>query len=227
MWLCVSRVERLAHDAIPVKGTLNLHRWRRLHRDECGGAYTLSYVMVIPFLMLIICLIVESCLMLSAKLGTVYAAYAGARAASVWSSATDWNQAQDRIEKAAIQAMVPFASGSASNSGSPPEFAEEYQTAYDSWATNPVSANYVRSKLANAASQLTVRVVDRPARWDSDIEVKVKYNFPFHVPGVGQLLGQASGSGGYVFPLTSTAIVPNDGPQNATQDLGIGYGKQQ
>ncbi len=75
------------------------------HRDEDGGAYTLSYVMTIPFLMLLVALIVESTLMMTAKVGTVYSAYAAARTACVWSSAADWPDTQDRIERAATQAM--------------------------------------------------------------------------------------------------------------------------
>ena len=89
----------------------------RLVRDEEGGAYTLSYVMVVPIIMLLMCLIVETTLMLSAKLGTVYAAFAGARVASVWSSAADWDRAEQRIEQAAIKAFVPFASGSSTGAG--------------------------------------------------------------------------------------------------------------
>ena len=65
---------------------------RRLAVEEDGAAYTLSYVMVIPVYALLICLIIETCLMLTAKLGTVYAGYAAARSASVWSSATTWKK---------------------------------------------------------------------------------------------------------------------------------------
>ena len=75
---------------------------RRLANDEDGAAYTLSYVMVIPVYALLICLIIESVLMLTAKLGTVYAAYAAARTASVWSSATTWEKTMEKAKKAAF-----------------------------------------------------------------------------------------------------------------------------
>ena len=62
---------------------LRTTRWieqsHRFHRDEDGGAYTLSYVMVIPLLMMLIALIVESALMMSATLGPHYAANAPVR----------------------------------------------------------------------------------------------------------------------------------------------------
>ena len=60
----------------------------RFLRDEEGAAYSLSFVMVIPIFALMICLIIEGALIMTAKLGTVYAAFAAARTASVWSSHT-------------------------------------------------------------------------------------------------------------------------------------------
>ncbi len=69
---------------------------RQLVFDEDGAAYTLSYVMVIPVYALLICLIIESVLMMTAKLGTVYAAFAAARTASVWSSATTWEKTMEQ-----------------------------------------------------------------------------------------------------------------------------------
>src|SRR6185437_5924062 len=84
---------------------------RHFIADENGAAYTLSYVMVIPVYAILICMIIETVLMLSAKLGTVYAAYSAARTASVWSSATTWDKTLAKAKQAAVQSMVPFASG--------------------------------------------------------------------------------------------------------------------
>ena len=55
-----------------------------LHKDERGGAYTLSYVMVIPIYLIAFCFVVETTFMLIAKLGTNYASFAAARTAIVW-----------------------------------------------------------------------------------------------------------------------------------------------
>src|SRR6188768_3186348 len=84
---------------------------RRLVADEDGAAYTLSYVMVIPVYALFICMMIESVLFLTAKLGTVYSAFAAARTASVWSSATTWDKAMEKAQLAAVRSMTPFASG--------------------------------------------------------------------------------------------------------------------
>lgn len=200
---------------------------QRLALDEDGGAYTLSYVMVVPFVMLFMCLIVETTLMLSAKLGTVYAGFAGARVATVWSSATSWDNAEDRIEQAAIKAFVPFASGSVTRSNGTSDVEADmdaYYESYSEYVDDPVSEAYVRKKYANAASSLTITTDGPPENWDSDITVTVKYECPFRIPGIGRLLGEKGSDGGYYFPLSSKVTLINNGPQNDTQKLGIGYG---
>lgn len=199
--------------------------FKRIACDEDGGAYTLSYVMVVPFVMLFMCLVIESTLMLSAKLGTVYSAYAGARVASVWSSATSWERAQTRIEQAAIQSFVPFASGSAGKMDEAGDVDHQrYYESYSDFVDDPTSSAYVRKKYRNAQSSLTITTDGPPSNWNSDITVTVTYDFPFRVPGIARLLGERGSDGEYYFPLTSRITLQNDGPQNDTQDLGIGYG---
>lgn len=203
-------------------------RCRALVRDEDGGAYTLSYVMVIPILMLLVCVIVETTLMMSAKVGTVYAAYSGARTAVVWSSASqNWSAAEDRIEHAAIKSFVPFAGGSGTKSnGAEPAELSEYVRAYTAFAKNdPVSESYVKNKYRNASERLTVTTNGPPRSADGDIEVTVEYRFKFNIPGIGKLLGEQGEDGDYYFLLESTAKLQNEGPKNSRQELGIGYGK--
>ena len=195
-----------------------------LVRNEDGGAYTLSYVMVIPILMLLICVIVETTLMMSAKIGTVYAAYSGARTAIVWSSASDnWPEAKTKIQQAAVQSFVPFASGMGS-SGSVPAEASAYVDSYSSFVDDAEAESYLRKKYANAANRLKVTVGGPPESHDSEIKVTVEYRFRFNIPGIGRLLGEQDGDG-YSFPLRSTATLQNEGPKNEQQDLGIGYGQ--
>ena len=195
-----------------------------LLRDEGGAAYTLSYVMVIPILMLLTCVIVETTLMMSAKIGTSYSAYSGARTAIVWSSAADsWSDVEEKIERAAIQSFVPFASGMGKNS-SAPNRANDYVASYTSFADKSVSENYVRSKYANAVDRLKVTTDGAPSSHDSDIRVTVEYRFRFNIPGIGKLIGEKD-EDGYSFPLRSSATLQNEGPKNEQQTMGIGYGK--
>jgi hypothetical protein len=214
-----------------------VRRWlvagRRFARSEDGAAYTLSYVMVVPVYALLICLIIESCLMMTAKLGTVYAAYAAARSASVWSAHTTWDKAKKRAEKAAFTAMTPFASGTQqSQTGLPPIPSLDsgaYIGAYHLFAKKAVSDRYLLAKYDYATRHVRVRIDGPPATWNADITAKVTYDFPFNVPGIGMLLGRRE-QGRYYFSLTSQATVPNEGPQNegntnTTNSIGIGYGQ--
>ncbi len=196
----------------------------KLLLQEDGGAYTLSYVMVIPILMLLICVIVETTLMMCAKIGTTYSAYSGARTAIVWSLATDsWSDAENKIKDAAVQSFVPFASGMGAK-GSAPSNADDYIDSYSNFADDPVSKSYISSKYANAASRLKVTTSGKPSSHNSDISVTVEYGFRFNIPGIGKLIGEKDGDG-YFFPLKSTATLQNEGPKNSQQNLGIGYGK--
>ena len=204
---------------------MNWQALTRIVTDEEGGAYTLSYVMVVPFVMLFMCLVVETTLMMSAKVGTLYAAYAGARVGSVWSSATDWQSAEERIEFAAIKAFVPFASGSSDGEGATVADADRYFASYSDYVDEPVSEKYIHKKYANASNKLKVKTNGPPSQWDSEIRVTVTYESPFRVPGIGKLLGADGGEGRYYFPVESSVTLQNDGPQNASQDLGIGYGR--
>jgi Flp pilus assembly protein TadG len=210
---------------------------RHLALDEDGAAYTLSYVMVIPMYALLICTIVEMTLMLTSKLGTVYAAYAAARSASVWSSATEWEKVQEKAKRAAIQAMVPFASGTQPLANTvltgtlPDDIADAtvdagfYWGAYQLYAKRPVPTEYLTNKYVYATVQTEVEIEGPPEKWDDDIKVKVKYKFPFNVPGVGRIIGKPGIDGRYYFTIESTVSIPNEGTQNDDNSIGIGYGK--
>ncbi len=198
----------------------------RCWRGEEGGAYTLSYVMVVPLLMLLTCGMVETTLMMSAKLGTVVAAYSAARTVLVWTSLdADWDRTRARMEQAAVKSMVPFASGSAGTSD-PREMeqATAYAAAYAQFVDAPVSADYVKAKCRSAASNTSVEINAAPDQWNSDLQVTVKYRFPFRLPGMGRVLGTRGTDGDFYCELESQVVLQNDGPQNEQQVLGIGYG---
>jgi Flp pilus assembly protein TadG len=192
--------------------------------DEEGGAYTLSYVMVIPILMLLICLTIETTLLMSAKVGTSWSAYASARTAIVWASATEnWSDAENKIEEAAVQAFVPFSTGMGAK-GTAPDRATDYAKSYAEFADKPAASAYIKNKYANANERLKVTINGgKPASHDADITVTVEYRFRFNIPGIGKLIGEKDGDG-YSFPVKSTATLQNEGPKNDQQALGIGYG---
>jgi len=202
---------------------------RRFFAEEDGAAYTLSYVMVIPVYAILICLIIETVLMLSAKLGTVYAAYSAARTASVWSSASTWDKTLVKSKQAAVQSMVPFASGMQPAAMSVPAAGDAaksaaYVAAYNTFAKDPVSAKYMLAKYGYATRHMTVTIDGPPTKWNAEIKAKVTYDFPFNVPGIGRILGRRGDDGRTYFSITSEASVPNEGPQDDRKTIGIGYG---
>ncbi len=96
--------------------------WQKLRQvlgnDEEGASYALAYVLTFPIYLLLISLMIEASLILIVKFGTVHAAYAAARAATVWrpiardpgARPEDQEVAQKKIQDAAILAITPFAS---------------------------------------------------------------------------------------------------------------------
>jgi len=219
---------------LPYSNTPNRRggRWHSLRRfadDEEGAAYSLSFVMVIPIYALLICLIIEAALILSAKLGTVYAAYAAARTASVWSSHTTWEKTMEKSQRSALKTMVPFASGTQGFLASAPTSKDTiangliYWGAYKAYAKNPESNKYVAAKYGYASRNVKVTIDGPPAKSDTPITAKVTYQFPFNIPGIARLIGD-KGPDGYFFNISSTATIPNEGPQDDRKTIGIGYG---
>jgi Flp pilus assembly protein TadG len=213
----------------PKRRDRNRHSLRRFAADEEGAAYSLSFVMVIPIFALLICLIIEGALILTAKLGTVYAAFAAARTASVWSSHTTWEQTMEKSQRAAFKTMVPFASGTQGFRASVPTDADTvakglvYWGAYKAYAKNPESDKYLAAKYGYASRNVKVTIEGPPKKSDTPITAKVTYQFPFNIPGIARILGD-KGPDGYYFNISSTATIPNEGPQDDRKTIGIGYG---
>ncbi len=136
-------------------------RWLAVEED--GAAYTLSYVMVIPTYALLLCMIIESVLMLVAKLGTEYSAFAAARTASVWSSATTWEKAMEKAKAAATKSMTPFASGTHGGLTKAVSVdALAYVAAYEAYGKHSISEKYLLSKYGYARSTSRSRSMARP-----------------------------------------------------------------
>lgn len=198
-------------------------RLRRLLRREEGAGYTLSFVMIVPLYVLLMCMVFETSLMLVAKIGTIYSAYSGARSAIVWSSAaTGAGAARTKVEQAAKKSFVPFASSTA-GTGNITYRERQYILAYEDYDDDPVSRGYLKKKYRFAQQHLSVDY-QPPASWDQDVTVRVRYNFPFTVSAIARLFSEKSADGKYYYVIESLATLQNEGPQNAAQTLGIPYG---
>jgi hypothetical protein len=204
-------------------------RWCHFFRmagDEEGAAYALSYVMVVPLYFIFVCLVVESSNILITKVGTVYAAYAGARTAIVWDSATTASDVRQRTIASARQAFVPFATGIRTNGASVPALTSEqrkYLNAYEDYVSgNGVSRGNMETKLNNTREELSVEYLP-PVDWADDAEVKVTYRFRFHVPVIGHALGTRDADGYRYFSIRTSVKLQNEGPQNDSKRMGISY----
>ncbi|MEQ8789197.1 MAG: hypothetical protein RIC55_22985 [Pirellulaceae bacterium] len=210
---------------------LSLAELRRLWRCEKGAAYSLSYVMVVPFYLIFVCLVIESTHILVAKIGTVYSAYAGARAGIVWYSSTTPGDAKSRVVEAAQQAFVPFASGTGPDQQNVTENNasyrhRQYMKAYRRFVDDPAAARYVMAKYdyTEQALEVTDDVAGaRPAKWDDDITVEVKYRFRFNVPIIAQIIGTRGADGHYYYNIVSRIALQSEAPMNDKQELGISY----
>ena len=57
---------------------------RELHRDQCGGVQSLSFVLTVPLFIFIMLFIVQLSQITIGQIGVEYAAFAAARSAIVW-----------------------------------------------------------------------------------------------------------------------------------------------
>jgi len=214
---------------------------KHLMADESGAVYVLSVVMVLPIYILLICIILETTLMLVVKLGTSYSAFSAARAAIVWdiSETLPGNSGRPtapgnsqrmslKAAKAARLAMVPFASGSPLHSDQKDNEARDYVEAFHRWAPKARAKDPYLSRKYNYAVQATQANIqrDEPDNPSGLLKATVTYEYPFQIAAVGRLFGASRSSTGravLVYPITSTCLLPSEAPRNPERSLGIDY----
>jgi len=222
----------------------------RFHRDTRGAAYSLSFIMVLPFLIFLIALIIETTFMLVAKIGTMQAAFAAARTASVWTTQDTHSPGEfsskthAKAKQAAIVAMVPYASGY-TNSSTHQKDAEKYLKIYEAFNNMSSTANkssrslfwehfislnreYIIKRYNYAAQNVEVdpdydprsRVNDE--KWKKHIQAKVSYRYPFKIMPLGPRLGGIKKPDGtYVYEISSIAKINNECPRNEYGKISI------
>jgi len=222
---------------------------QRFHRNQSGASYSISFILILPFLVFLIALIIESSFILVAKIGTMHAAFGAARTATAWSTGDTSDStvggfstsAQDKAEQAAITAMVPYASGTGKTVGYEQE-ATNYCRLYNdlkSSSANPkpggwgdeLHASYIMKKYCYAAAHTQVYLSledinsssnSKSAPWKKYVQAEVTYDYPFHILPVGRkLLGTEMPDGTIIYSITSTAKINNECPRNEKGSLGI------
>jgi hypothetical protein len=208
---------------------LRLRDLRRLARSEHGVSYTLTYVMVFPLYVFLVCLVVEATLILVVKMGTVYGAYAAARSRIVWQPANP-SVADKKMHAAAVHAMTPFASSNPQHfkkigaTDQSANGARDYALAYNKYANKSRDPDYLIAKFSYAHKATHVHATPAaPNQPNSPITVKLTYRMPLHVPGVTRFLANNAQDDFPTRAITSSATIPNEAPDNPTRKLGIEY----
>jgi len=205
--------------------------WGCLARKEGGAAYSVSYVMALPIYILLCCAIIETSLILMAKIGSVNAAYAAARNNVVYRSLDDAEQADSppRARAAAVRAMAPF--GSADPLHARPAIAadgraaDEYVAAARRYAPDLTYSDAAHRRgylYANHATDVKLKKLGAGA--NDLVEAEVTYRVPIRMPGVGRLFGAAAPGGKYYFAEVQSLVrLPDESPQTPDGKLGIPY----
>jgi Flp pilus assembly protein TadG len=218
-----------------------LRRWRRpcwqqLARGEEGVSYTLSYVLTVPIYMCFVCLVFETSWLLLAKIGTLYAAHAGARSAVVWSTATpegNWsddtalnNERNNRIQRSVWTAMTPFVTlgtgDPPSSGGAASSQADKYADAYQAYTGSDASRTTLRRRYLTAVSRTSCAPLMPNIPLSGDVKVTVTYQAPLHIPGVSRFL-DPNGQAPYKYTITSSATLISEAPVSSDGTLGIDY----
>lgn len=172
-------------------------RARRGFSAEHGFDYTLNLIVTIPLLALAVIFAIETTIVLSTKLGTVYAGYAAARSAEVWEThGPDVTSRKSR--QGALLAMAPFSRGLSRPVGQPRpddrEAAIAYSALYRKAVAGPVRAKFLENQYlrAAAATRVKVSVEEVPPTPESiagsTVAAEVSYRYPFRFGLVARVL---------------------------------------
>ena len=206
-------------------------------RGEEGFAYTLSFCMTIPFMMIVFIAFIESTLVLITFGGVYYSAYATARAAIVWQWAEPAGVIEEKIELAAVHALTPFSSSNPAHldprrrelamQDIPYTYCNTYFKYFGQGPAsdgNTVSNNYLVRKLYYARQGMKYYYT-RPSNYNSIIKATVIYEHPFHFPIIGRAFGKPSSTvkGVRVYELKASASLQFEGAKTRDHTLGIRY----
>jgi hypothetical protein len=187
---------------------------RDLLGDDRGAAVTAEFTLVAPLYLLVVCAAVEASLMLIAKCGVTYAAFAAARSASLHAAAGSPDP-PGAAQRAAEVAMVPFASGEPGHNATPPgSQAARFASGLTSNLAPPlVAARFAYAQRATAAEAWLV---------PGGAGCRVRYRYPFRIPLFGRLFGEVApwAPSPRVYVISAQAVVPTARSQTR---LGIDY----
>lgn len=215
---------------------LSLRRARRLAKDERGVSYTLAFVFTCPVYLTLCCLIFETSMLLMTKIGTVYSAYAGARAAATW-EAMQPGLRDERVRQAAAMALASIVStGNLSEDAGPAALvpdekglpanaeqqADQYVAALEAFSRGAVDREKLRRHYLRVAARTSVTVEIPKKVRGGDVTVTVEYRAPFIIPGIAKIL-DPDHTAPYEMPIRTTVTLNLEYPVSANGTVGIDY----
>lgn len=202
-------------------------RTSRVWQRESGATYAMQVIVLTPFFLLTVAFLAELSLLSVAKVGVTYAAFSAARGAAVWLP-TDVPEEtrQAMVHTAAVNALWPYASGSAQHhapNAAPAAASQAAIDAYRAYSGGSLDAEYLKRKYDYAWGATRVETARSSQDFNAELAVTVTYDAPYHVPGIGRLFGQRSSTGQFIQPISSTATIEQEGHKSDDQRLGIDY----
>jgi hypothetical protein len=190
---------------------------------EEGAAYSVAIALTLPLYITLLTVWIQATLLLMAQLGMFYAAFAGARAASVWDG-TDVSEktSNAQIRSAVRNAATPFVSGDARWTPSPATVsplalaqAEAFASVYDEYLKSPaIPTEHLRSKRLHAQSSVEVGIDRHRAAGADSVTVHVEYAIPIALPVAGWFLGDEvrapDGDAAYVRTLEASVTLATE-----------------
>jgi len=207
-------------------------RLRSLHevwKGESGLSYTLSFMLTVPLYLMLCCIFFETSLLLLAKLGTVYASYAGARSAIVWESMPSPDMRADRFRQSVVTALAPFCF-QARNPGTPPTVpqmsaqlhAEEYVEALETFSLTTVRRAMQLQHFLDVDAKTDLPTVSVQHIPGAELTVVVTYRASVFTPLMAKFL-DPDHTLPYEFPISSQTTLNLEYPTSDDGRLGIEY----
>jgi hypothetical protein len=230
--------------AIPVLVVGLLARLRRffggpaepLLSGDSGATYALSFLMVLPFFLVVSLVWVEAGYLLLAKVACNQAAHSAARSAAVWLPMGQAAQGESKVRLAARLALTPYGRTVSSNLPPEPEdWSEEEVYEQAEWAGlayamvsgESGSEAALAAKFTDAARRTTVQITadtiyDPALNPDGEVEVSILFQPQALIPGVSAIVQPSSLGKGY-HTIQSRSVLPAEFPRNASRSLSIPY----
>lgn len=203
-------------------------RARQILVGESGLSYTLAFVLTMPIYFLTCLLVGELTLLLMTKIGSVYAAYAGARSATVWENMEE-DLKNRRVRQSIVNALAPFAMSGENRFGSAglpdgdaPLHALEYVHVLSRYSGEDVESLRVGVHYLKVDARTEYEIEIPTKEYGADLTCRVTYRAPFLTPGVARLL-DPDHTWPYEYPITSEVTLTLERPLSEEGTLGIDY----